>query len=48
MILHDFEENQFWIPKQYHQILTGFYGDYMQLPPEKEREPHHLYYAYKK
>lgn len=48
MILHDFEENQFWIPKQYHQILTGFYGDYMQLPPEEEREPHHLYYAYKK
>lgn len=48
MILHDFEECQFWIPKNYHEILTSLYGDYMQLPPVNEREPHHLYSAYKK
>lgn len=26
---------------RYHDFLTFFYGDYMQLPPESERHPYH-------
>lgn len=28
---------KFYIPKNYHKILTSLYGNYMQLPPESER-----------
>lgn len=28
---------KFYIPKNYHKILTALYGDYMLLPPEYER-----------
>ena len=34
--------------KHYDEILRTTYGDYMQLPPEKDRIYHHLYRAYKK
>ena len=42
-ILHDFEGRQYWIPKGYDEILTMIYGDYMKLPPEDQRKPHHNY-----
>lgn len=29
------------IPKNYHCVLTTQFGDYMELPPEKDRYPHH-------
>lgn len=29
-------------PGCHHQLLTDFYGDYMQLPPENARITHHL------
>lgn len=29
-------------PVGYHEILTILYGDYMKLPPEKERNPVHI------
>ncbi|MFT4245808.1 MAG: LicD family protein [Micrococcaceae bacterium] len=35
-----FEDKKFMTPKQYDEILTAFYGDYMTLPPEKERKSH--------
>ncbi|MFT4245806.1 MAG: LicD family protein [Micrococcaceae bacterium] len=35
-----FEDKKFMAPKQYDEILTAFYGDYMTLPPEKERKSH--------
>lgn len=35
-------------PSNAHQLLTEYYGDYMTLPPEDERVPHHMYTAYKK
>lgn len=43
-----FEEYEFNVPKEYDKILKHVYGDYMQLPPEKDRTGHHYYKAYKK
>lgn len=43
-----FENYKFKIPKDYDSQLRQWYGDYMQLPPEKDRIYHHLYKAYKK
>lgn len=39
--LVEFEGHQFKAPKQYHEVLTCLFGDYMQLPPEEERVTHH-------
>lgn len=36
-----FEDGMFYAPEHYHEVLTLGYGDYMQLPPEKERHPYH-------
>lgn len=40
--LHIFEDSAFYIPHNYHEILTVRYGDYMKLPPEEQRTPHHV------
>lgn len=37
----EFEEHMFIGPKYYDKILTNMYGDYMKLPKESERQPHH-------
>lgn len=37
----EFEGYRFKAPENYHQILEASYGDYMELPPENEREGHH-------
>lgn len=44
--LHVFEGKMFYVPKEYDKILTGLYGDYMQLPPEEKRVYAHGYEAY--
>lgn len=36
-----FENEEFWIPACYDEVLRMIYGDYMTLPPESERVPHH-------
>ncbi len=36
-----FEGRLFKAPANYENILSGMYGDYMKLPPEEERYPHH-------
>lgn len=36
-----FEDTSAMIPSGYDSILRGIYGDYMQLPPEESRKPHH-------
>lgn len=46
--LAEFDGYQFRIPKRYHEILRHIYGDYMQLPPEKDRVGHHCYKVYQK
>lgn len=41
-----FEDMSAPLPKGYHEVLTGIYGDYMQLPPEDKRVSHHHFTAY--
>ncbi len=36
-----FEGHNFPIPKDYDEVLTNAYGDYMTLPIESERVSHH-------
>ena len=36
----DFEGHKLYGTKDYDEFLTMIYGDYMQLPPENERDPH--------
>lgn len=43
-----FGKYEFRVPKEYDQILRHTYGDYMQLPPEKDRVGHHNYRVYVK
>ncbi|AQS53136.1 hypothetical protein BW727_100743 [Jeotgalibaca dankookensis] len=39
--LQNFEEKQFYIPTDYHQILVDRYGKYQELPPFEERKSNH-------
>ena len=39
-VLVDFEGLKFKAPIGYHEVLTAYYGDYMKLPPEDQRECH--------
>ncbi len=39
--LAEFEGYKFPVPSNYHDVLTRHYGDYMKLPPEDQRYPHH-------
>lgn len=43
-----FEHTQFQVITHYDAYLTRAYGNYMQLPPEKDRIAHHFYKIYKK
>ncbi len=36
----EFEGHKWNIPKDYKTYLTKLYGDYMKIPPEKDREEH--------
>lgn len=47
-IFMPFGKYQFRVPKEYDRVLRHEYGDYMQLPPEKERIGHHFYKVYEK
>lgn len=37
----EFEGRNFFAPRFYDMILTRIYGDYMSMPPEEDRIPHH-------
>lgn len=36
----EFEGREVFIPENSHEILKALYGDYMKLPPERERRTH--------
>ena len=38
----EFEGCYFSIPQKYDEYLRRAYGEYMELPPENERENRHL------
>ena len=40
VVMHEFEGEQFPIPKNYDTYLTNLYGDYMSIPPVEKREIH--------
>lgn len=40
--LHQFEDQKYSIISRYEEYLFKQYGDYMKLPPEKERIPMHM------
>ena len=41
MIEVEFEGHRFMAPARYHEYLAHHYGNYMQLPPEDQRQPYH-------
>ena len=41
-----FDKYKFRVPKRFDEILKQNYGNYMELPPEKDRVGHHFYKAY--
>ncbi len=43
-----FEDMMVKVPGNYDAMLRDSYGDYMQLPPEDKRVPHHEYSLYRK
>lgn len=47
-ILMDFEGCKFRVPEDYDNILKQIYGNYIKMPPEADRIPHHTYDAYLK
>ncbi len=47
-LLMEFEGIQVKVPVGYEQVLKTYYGDYMQLPPEESRVPHHDYELYRR
>lgn len=42
----EFEGKFYKAPIEYDKWLRAFYGDYMQLPPENKRVPHHKFKAF--
>lgn len=48
VIRHKFENVELYILKNYDVTLRKSYGDYMCLPPEDQRNPHHDYKVYKR
>jgi len=38
---YKFNNHEFWGPSNAVSILSHFYGEYMNLPEEKDRIPHY-------
>ena len=41
-----FENCKFEVPVGYDDVLKANFGEYMKLPPEDKRVPHHGFKAY--
>lgn len=46
LVLHRFEDTEFFIPARYDERLRSLFGDYMQLPPEDKRYNKHVVVKY--
>jgi lipopolysaccharide cholinephosphotransferase len=46
VVLHQFEDREYFIMKGYDECLSNLYGDYMKLPPKNKRYMHHYLDAY--
>jgi len=44
--LHDFEQEQFYVPCGGDAFLRNLYGDYMKLPPKEQQKSHHVFEAW--
>ena len=44
----EFEGQMFRAPISWDKVLRRGFGNYMELPPEKDRIAHHFYDAYRK
>lgn len=47
-VIMQFDKYEFRVPKEYDKVLRHEYGDYMKLPPEKDRIGHHFFKVYRK
>ena len=45
-VLMKFEGSEFYVPAEYHRLLTERYGDYMTLPPVEKRITNHHFTPY--
>lgn len=45
-VMMPFDKYEFRVPKHFDEVLRHEYGDYMQLPPEKDRVGHHNFRVY--
>lgn len=48
VVLAEFEKRLYYVPAGYDKWLRIVFGDYTQLPPEKDRVTHHAQKAYRK
>ena len=47
LLLEHLKVKEFNLSKNYNEILTSDYGDYMQLPPVEQRVSHHDFKLWK-
>jgi len=45
-ILHKFEDTELYVMEEYDENLKMLFGDYMKLPPEKDRKTHDIHPFY--
>ena len=48
LVPHKFEDCEFFVMENYHDVLSTYFGNYMTLPPEDKRATHHNFKAYYK
>ena len=41
-----YRDEELYVPSNYDDYLSSLFGNYMELPPESQREPHHNFVAF--